>query len=49
MKIITDKKECIGCGTCVDMCPEGVLEIDEDAKAYVANNDEGTVSVKHVR
>ena len=42
MEIIIDKEECIGCGTCVDMCPEDVLEIDEDEKAYVANKDDCT-------
>ena len=24
-----DKEECTGCGTCVELCPSGILYIDE--------------------
>jgi len=30
MKIIIDEDECIGCGICAEMCPEDVLEVDEE-------------------
>jgi len=36
-----DLEKCTGCGTCVDTCPMGVLELKDD-KAYVANPDECT-------
>jgi len=36
-----DLEKCTGCGTCVDTCPMGVLELQDD-KAYVANPDECT-------
>jgi len=32
MKAIVDADECIGCGLCVDMCPE-VFEMTDDDKA----------------
>ena len=35
---ITILDECIGCGDCVSICPEGVLEI-EDEKSVVVNLD----------
>ncbi len=36
MKIKIDKEKCIGCGTCVALCPE-VFDIGEDGKSYVKN------------
>ena len=27
---IINKQKCILCGQCVDICPEGVLELEED-------------------
>jgi ferredoxin len=32
MKAIIDKETCIGCGLCVDICPE-VFELNADGKA----------------
>ncbi|MDP2930170.1 MAG: ferredoxin [bacterium] len=32
MEIIIDKEKCIGCGTCVALCPKA-FEMDEDGKA----------------
>ena len=31
-----DKDLCIGCGTCVALCPE-VFELKDDGKAYIKN------------
>ncbi|MCF0232546.1 MAG: 4Fe-4S binding protein, partial [Enterococcus sp.] len=31
--------ECTGCGSCIDECPNGVLEMDGDV-AKVANGDD---------
>ncbi|MBW1888178.1 MAG: 4Fe-4S binding protein [Deltaproteobacteria bacterium] len=38
MKIEIDMEKCIGEGICVQMCPEGVLEI-QDEKCRVVNMD----------
>lgn len=32
MKVIIDKEKCIGCGSCVAVCP-GVFEMTADGKA----------------
>ena len=31
VKIIVDNDKCTGCGTCVDVCPVGVYELDTEA------------------
>lgn len=31
VKIYVDDDKCSGCGTCVDVCPVGVYELDTDA------------------
>ena len=31
-KLVVDKSTCIGCGTCVALCPE-VFELNEEGKA----------------
>jgi ferredoxin len=39
--VIIDGEECVGCETCVELCPD-VFEFDEDAeKAYVKDDHEG--------
>lgn len=44
MKIVEiDQDECIGCGTCVELCPD-IFAFDEDeTKAYVIAPDSGDV------
>lgn len=32
---MVDKKKCIGCGTCVVICPVGVISFDSDGKARI--------------
>jgi ferredoxin len=34
MKIVHEKEKCIGCGSCVALCPE-YWEIGEDGKAHL--------------
>ena len=33
-KLVVDKNKCIGCGTCIALCP-GVFKLDKDSKAKV--------------
>jgi len=37
MKIIHEIKKCIGCGSCVALCPE-YWEMGEDGKAHLKNS-----------
>lgn len=37
-KIFLDKEKCIGCGTCVAVCPAN-FEMDDDGKAMVVNQE----------
>ncbi|RLE82545.1 MAG: ferredoxin [Thermoprotei archaeon] len=37
-KPVVDEEKCIGCGTCVSVCPVGVYELSE-GKAKVVNPD----------
>jgi len=39
VEIKIDLEKCNGCGTCVDTCPVGVFEI-QDEKSVVVNQDE---------
>ncbi|MBQ3494684.1 MAG: 4Fe-4S binding protein [Clostridia bacterium] len=32
---MVDQKKCIGCGTCVDICPVGAIFFNEDQKAEI--------------
>lgn len=36
-KIIVNKETCIGCGACVNTCPQGVFKLDDEGKAQVVN------------
>ncbi len=35
---VIDKTKCIGCGTCVAICPVGAISFDSDGKAYIDTN-----------
>lgn len=35
---MVDKNKCIGCGTCVQLCPVGAISFDEDGKAVIDPN-----------
>jgi NAD-dependent dihydropyrimidine dehydrogenase PreA subunit len=39
VKIMVDKDKCNGCGTCVDTCPVGVLEV-KDGKSVPIKAEE---------
>lgn len=32
---MVDKKKCIGCGTCVAICPVGAISFGSDGKAVI--------------
>ena len=32
---MVDPKKCIGCGTCVNMCPVGAISFGENGKATI--------------
>lgn len=36
-KIIIDQNLCIGCGSCVSICPE-VFELGDDSKSHIKKN-----------
>lgn len=38
-KVVVDSEKCIGCGTCVQVCPMGVFEL-VDEKAVPVNEDQ---------
>ncbi|MHA1593682.1 MAG: 4Fe-4S dicluster domain-containing protein [Candidatus Baldrarchaeia archaeon] len=41
MPPVIDESKCEGCGECVEACPQGVLELDEETgKAKVAHPEE---------
>jgi len=39
MKIVFDRENCIGCGSCVATCPEN-WEMGDDNKAILKNSEE---------
>ncbi len=39
MEIVIDEERCVGCGICVQMCPEEVLAM-EGEKARVVNKEQ---------
>ncbi|RLE52409.1 MAG: ferredoxin [Candidatus Methanomethylicota archaeon] len=38
-KVVVDEEKCVGCGTCVQVCPMGVYEL-VDNKAKPVNEDQ---------
>jgi ferredoxin len=38
-KPVIDYDECIGCGSCVEICPEVFVLKEEEGKAYVSGGD----------
>lgn len=47
MEAVVNKEECVGCGACVEICPE-VFRLDDDDKAYAYGDvtDENKDSVQ---
>jgi ferredoxin len=41
-KVYNDMEECIGCGSCVEICPE-VFELDEGVEKAVVIQAEGSL------
>ncbi len=35
MSIEIDKKKCVGCGRCRDVCPGTLIALDSDRRAYI--------------
>ena len=35
MSIDIDKKKCVGCGRCRDVCPGTLIALDSDRRAYI--------------
>lgn len=40
MASVIDYNKCINCKLCYERCPEGLYDIDETGKVYVARPDE---------
>lgn len=34
-KTMVNQKQCIGCGTCVGICPVGAIKMDKNGKAVI--------------
>ena len=39
-KVWIDRRLCKGCGICVVLCPNKILQIDEENKAFVTKREE---------
>jgi ferredoxin len=46
MAIVIDYDECIGCETCVELCPEVFGMVDGEEKAMVKNPDSDAACVQ---
>ena len=40
MAVTIDTDACLGCGACVDTCPQQVLELNDENKASLTNEDD---------
>jgi NAD-dependent dihydropyrimidine dehydrogenase PreA subunit len=38
-QVSVDSKKCIGCGECIDICPEDVFELQDDISVAVRAED----------
>jgi len=38
-RILVDNEKCTGCGTCVDVCPVGVFEINSEKSVPVRTDE----------
>lgn len=45
-RVVVDKNKCLGCGTCVALCPE-IFELGEDGKARVKQKNQETEKLKN--
>lgn len=34
-----NKEQCVGCGTCIQECPVGVIAIDDDGLARITDDE----------
>jgi ferredoxin len=39
-RVVIDEEECIGCGSCMDICPE-VFKLDQEAEKAIVTKPEG--------
>lgn len=39
VRILVDNEKCTGCGTCVDICPVGVFEINNEKSVPVKTDE----------
>lgn len=35
-----DQEKCIGCGTCVEICPLDTIRLNDEGKAFIAYGDD---------
>jgi pyruvate ferredoxin oxidoreductase delta subunit len=42
-----DKTKCIGCGTCVEFCPEASITVDSERKSTNKKSKKGTAEIDY--
>ncbi|MGM5480249.1 MAG: 4Fe-4S dicluster domain-containing protein [Nanobdellota archaeon] len=40
VEVLVDKEKCIGCGACINTCPQSVFELDDNNKAHPVNKND---------